>query len=160
MTRLCKICDVSSSGYYDWLKRGMSIRDQRNKSLLEKMKLIFSTSKGTYGVRRIKTSLKQEYNIVAACSRISRLMKIGCLSAKQIKKFVITTDSKHNEYIWFCRICKIRFFYFLYFIEIAGFFYKLGSRNHQVDKIVVRRLSFFLSNNLSFLYHSYRFNSC
>ena len=63
------------------------------------MKLIFSTSKGTYGVRRIKTSLKQEYNIVAACSRISRLMKIGCLSAKQIKKFVITTDSKHNEYI-------------------------------------------------------------
>ena len=54
--RLCEVLDVSRSGYYAWLKRKPSKRDQHNKDLRADIIRIFDDSRKTYGVPRISES--------------------------------------------------------------------------------------------------------
>lgn len=92
---LCRICKVSRSGYYAWLKRPESERKKENDVLMTQIKQIHTESRGTYGLPRIKEKLK---NLGLRCgkARIGRLMKKAQISAQNKRKFKIkTTDSNH-----------------------------------------------------------------
>ena len=92
---LCKVMQVSRSGFYNWVKRGKSTRDQERERLIPRVKEIHKTSKETYGSRRIAKEIE------AAGTRCGKhkartLMKLAGVEAKQRKKFKATTNSKHN----------------------------------------------------------------
>ena len=91
----CKVLALSRSGYYAWLKRPASARKNENEDLVEKIRKIHEESRGTYGSPRILAKLKL---VGKKCGkmRVEKLMREAGVSGKQKKRFVKTTDSKHN----------------------------------------------------------------
>lgn len=86
--------DVSRSGYYEWLRRKLSVRGKENQLLKDAIKMAHKMNRGVYGYRRIHAELKEQQH---ACSlnRVRRLMKTEGIQAKTRRKFKATTDSKH-----------------------------------------------------------------
>ena len=91
---MSKVFKVSKSGYYKWL--GLLPEKQDIRSVINKeIKQVFDKSKDTYGSPRITLELKKK-NIIKSKSTIARYMKALNLQVLKRKKYVITTDSKHN----------------------------------------------------------------
>ena len=88
--------NVSRSGYYEWLNRPESHRDQENRKFTYMIKTIFAQSRGCYGVRRVSRKL-QEKSVTISNRRIARLMAKAGLVCQTKKRFKVTTDSKHNR---------------------------------------------------------------
>jgi len=88
--RMAKVMGVTRSGYYHFLSAEPSAREQENKRLVEKIRLIHQTSHETYGSPRIHAELKAQGE---TCSRrrIARLMKNHDIAAKMFKRFKKTT---------------------------------------------------------------------
>jgi len=86
---------VERSGYYAWLKRKLSKRQQANEILDEKIVSIYKKHKSRYGAPRITDELHAS-GTVCGKNRVKRRMKHLGLRAKAKKKFKVTTDSKHN----------------------------------------------------------------
>lgn len=95
LNRLCQALKVSVSGYYAWLKRPQSTRQQENEQIVEQIKTIYKQSRKTYGSPRICHDLRQQGY---CCSQkpIARLMKNNGIAAKRRRSYIITTDSKHD----------------------------------------------------------------
>lgn len=92
---MCALFQVSRSGFYAWLTRTPSKRDQANKALDAKIKSIFVTHKQRYGAPRITRELKKQ-NEVCSHTRVANRMKVMNIKAVAKKKFKVTTDSKHS----------------------------------------------------------------
>jgi putative transposase len=92
----CRTFNVSRPGYYQWLKRPASSRNQSNAALDEKIKKIFESHKGRYGAPRITQELIDQGENVNQ-KRVAHRMKALNLKAKQAKKFKVTTDSHHSN---------------------------------------------------------------
>jgi len=93
---LCKTLEVSRSGYYSYKSRPESSRSKSNKELTKKIKLIFDTSKKTYGVPRMKAKLSKDGEVCGK-NRVAKLMKKEGLKGVATKKYVVkTTDSNHK----------------------------------------------------------------
>ena len=86
---------VSTSGYYAWRKRPESSGQQQNKQLLGYIKTVYKQSRQTYGSPRIYAKLKQQ-GVLCSKNRLARLMQLNGIAAKRKRKFIATTDSKHN----------------------------------------------------------------
>ena len=93
--KMCKAFNVHRSSYYSWLKRKPSSRDLYNRYLSEKIRGIYQESKKTYGSPRITIALHNG-GIIVSRRRVARLMREMKLRSIFRKKFVVTTDSKHN----------------------------------------------------------------
>ena len=91
---LCRVLQVSQSGYYAWLSRAEGPRSQRNTQLTEKIKRIFAASRQTYGSRRVHADLKA-MGVVCGVHRVARLMRKAALRPTSPRRFVATTDSNH-----------------------------------------------------------------
>ena len=50
---MCRVIEVSRSGYFAWLKRTPSQRAQEDEQLTNRIRTIYTRSKGTYGAARI-----------------------------------------------------------------------------------------------------------
>ncbi|MDH5216158.1 MAG: IS3 family transposase [Gammaproteobacteria bacterium] len=90
ISRLCQNFGVSTSGYYEWLSRPKSERQQRDDELKVQIKQSFLDSHGIYGAPRIHEDLKEQGEKVAK-KRVARLMKEEELVARSIKAFKKTT---------------------------------------------------------------------
>jgi putative transposase len=88
---LCRALQVSSQGYYAWLKRPLSPRAQANQELDPKIIEFFDVHKSRYGAVRITEELKAQGE-TASENRVAKRMKVLQLKAKQAKKFKVTTD--------------------------------------------------------------------
>jgi len=86
---------VSRSGYYSWLNRGKSKRQQENEKLLPIVLEAHRYSKGTYGTRRMSDEIKASGNDCGR-HRARTLMDLAGVKARQKRKFKVTTDSKHK----------------------------------------------------------------
>jgi transposase InsO family protein len=95
--RMAKVLGVSRSGYYRFLKAKPSLRDQENKRLLEKIRLIHQSSFETYGSPRIHAELKASGE---TCSRkrVAKLMKKHGIAAKMSQRFKKTTQQSKKPY--------------------------------------------------------------
>ena len=71
---MCRVLDVSTSGYYAWRKRPPSGRDREDKMLTEKIHAIHERSRGTYGAPRIHAELRAEGTRVGR-KGVARLMR-------------------------------------------------------------------------------------
>jgi putative transposase len=76
VTRLIEMSCVSRSGYYKWLKnKGQNIQDMKDESILPYILKIFNDHKKTYGRKRLKIVLWNEFQMRVNEKRISRLMR-------------------------------------------------------------------------------------
>jgi putative transposase len=92
--RMCKVLDVSPSGYYAWRGRPPSKREMANRALTEKIKEVFRGSDETYGSPRIYRVLRA-LGLMCSQNRVARLMRVEGLRAKQTRRFRATT--KRNK---------------------------------------------------------------
>jgi putative transposase len=88
---MCRVLEVSTSGYYAWRKRPPSQREMANQQLLKAIEAAFAANYGTYGSPRIYEEVKGQ----VACSkkRVARLMKEAGLQARQIRRYKHTTKA-------------------------------------------------------------------
>jgi transposase InsO family protein len=91
---LCRVMQVSQSGYYAWRKRPECRRSQEDRVLLVQIKSFFEQSRRTYGSPRIYRDF-QESGIACGRRRIERLMHQNGIRPEPVRRFVATTDSKH-----------------------------------------------------------------
>lgn len=93
--RMCHVFGVTRSGYYAWHEHRQSRRAQRDLELLSKIKESHKHSRGRYGSPNIHRDLC-EWGYGCSRKRVLRLMKEGGIRSKTVKRFRITTDSKHK----------------------------------------------------------------
>ena len=91
---MCRILQVSKSGYYKWLNRKPSKRVLEEGRLEVEIKAAHQRSRETFGSERLQHELKEQGIKVGIC-RIRRIRKKLGLRCKQKRKFRATTDSKH-----------------------------------------------------------------
>lgn len=94
---MCRVIGVSRSGYYCWHGRGMSQRALRREELTLEVRRIHSESKKIYGHRKVHKGLLEETEIVCCLETVRIIMKEEGLQAKASKKYVVTTDSSHDQ---------------------------------------------------------------
>jgi putative transposase len=92
---MCRILRVQRSGYYAWKKRGESPRVGRDAILLEKIRESYGQSRERYGSPNIHEDLRQ-WGYRCSRKRVARLMRETGLRAKTIRRFRVTTESKHT----------------------------------------------------------------
>ena len=94
--RLCRLLQVSVSGFYAWRNRGPSQRQLDDMVLLAHVRAAFRRSRESYGAERVHHELA-ENGIEVGRHRVARLMRGNGLSPKRKQKFKKTTDSQHNK---------------------------------------------------------------
>ncbi len=87
---MCRVLEVSTSGYYAWLRRSPSKRDQDDAMLTQKIRAIHRWSRGTYGAPRIHAELRDE-GVRVASKRVARLMQGAHLQGVSRRKAATTT---------------------------------------------------------------------
>jgi len=92
---MCSVLEVSRSGYYAWVKRKPCSRVLADRELSKKIGTIYEVSQGRYGSPRIHKELEASNTLVSR-KRVARLMKEEGLCALTKRRFVRTTDSKHD----------------------------------------------------------------
>jgi putative transposase len=90
VSRLCRMREVSRSGYYEWLRRPPSPRAAADQQLQEKVQRYFAQGRGPYGTRRIKHLLAQE-GLQVSRRRIGRVLAQAGLRCKTRRKFKAPT---------------------------------------------------------------------
>ena len=93
---MCKVMDVSSSGYYEWRRRPESAQELSNRKLDEEIGKVYGEHKQRYGVPRVTEELK-ERGLQCSENRVARRMQKLGLKGIQAKKFKRTTDSNHDK---------------------------------------------------------------
>ncbi|MEC2224877.1 IS3 family transposase [Weizmannia sp. CD-2023] len=100
VVKMCKVLEVSKSGYYKWLRnQGPSKKEAYLKEIRQKISKSFHESQGTYGSPRVHNDLV-EWGYTISQKTVARLMKEMGLSASSKEKFVVTTDSNHDMKIY------------------------------------------------------------
>ena len=96
--KMCHVLDVSPSGYYRWRKGPLSPRRLENERLKIGIKELFEKHNRMVGSPIITADLHDapEFSRVSR-PRVARLMREMGLKCHAVRKFVVTTDLKHNE---------------------------------------------------------------
>ena len=71
----CRVLNVSRSGFYDWLGRPASRRDQDNELLLKLIEQVHQHSHGSYGSPRVHAELTLGLGQSVNIKRVARLMR-------------------------------------------------------------------------------------
>ncbi len=93
---ICRMMDVSASGYYAYASRPLSKRAQQDIRLEVEIKAAHKRTRQSCGPERLQQDLAENGVRVGVC-RIKRLRKKLGIRCKQKKKFKATTDSKHTH---------------------------------------------------------------
>lgn len=95
ITMMCRVLQVSPSGYYAWRGRVPGPRAAQNELLDVAVRSLFKESGETYGSPRICRDLRLLGNSCGV-NRIARLMQAAGLKARTPRRFTVTTDSQHD----------------------------------------------------------------
>lgn len=87
---MCRLLEVSASGYYAWLKRAPSKHSLDDAQLLEQIRQIHAASKGTYGSPRIRAALAAQ-GVRASRKHVARLMREAGLRGVSRHRWICTT---------------------------------------------------------------------
>jgi len=96
ITLMCSTLGLSRSGYYSWLNRKPSKRQEEDEELLEEISEIHEQSRETYGSLKIQKVLQQQGKWIGR-NRILRLMRVGQLEAKRMRIIKPRTTTKSER---------------------------------------------------------------
>jgi putative transposase len=89
---MCRLLQISRSGFYAWLERPMSERDRTDLALTAKIEAIHRRSRGVYGSPNIHAELADDYEIRVGRKRVARLMRAAGLRGATLRRYVVTTQ--------------------------------------------------------------------
>ena len=93
---MCQAMGVTRGGYWSWVRRKPSARQQGDAVLLSDIRRVHKDNRRVYGSPRIHDVLGKE-GVHCGRKRVERLMRENSLRAKQGKKYKpLTTDSQHD----------------------------------------------------------------
>jgi putative transposase len=96
VSRMCRLLEVSRSGYYEWLSRPLRAQGAAAQHGEAKIQHYFAQGRGTYGTRRIKYLLAQE-GIQVSRRRIGRVLSQAGLRCKTRRKFKAPTAAGQTQ---------------------------------------------------------------
>ncbi len=93
---MCRVLNVSESGFYAWRKRPTCQRKREDAQLSPLIRQVFTAHRGRYGSPRLHAELKDQGKSISR-KRVARLMREAGLGAKGKRHRVITTqrDASH-----------------------------------------------------------------
>ena len=91
---MCRVLEVSRSGFYAWRKRPASARALEDQRLTLEVGAIHAESRRSYGSPRVHMELRERGRRVGR-KRVARLMRTAGLRARTLRRFRCTTDSGH-----------------------------------------------------------------
>lgn len=95
---MCRLLGVSRSGYYKWLSRKPSAREESDAIMKKVIREIHEESRETYGAPRVHAELRLGRGIRCAKKRVARLMReMGLKGAHRSKRFGCTKRNPKNE---------------------------------------------------------------
>src|ERR1022692_1616523 len=77
---MCRLLEITPSGYYAWLKQPQSHRAAENAQLLKLIRASFNASNGIYGSPRVFLDLR-EAGETCSKHRVARLMRVNKIRA-------------------------------------------------------------------------------
>jgi transposase InsO family protein len=92
---MCQVFQVYRSGYYKWIDRPESQREQRRNALKKRIQVLFFNSRRLYGGPKI-TRILQNEGFRVSQKTVSRLMNQQGLRSRTVNKYKATTNSKHS----------------------------------------------------------------
>jgi len=92
---MSRLFDVSRSGYYRWLNRKPTKREQEEPRLVAEVKAAHQRTRGTYGPERLQRDLA-DHDVPVGVHRIKRIRKEHGIKCIQHRKYKATTNSKHK----------------------------------------------------------------
>jgi len=75
VTTVCRLLGVSTSGYYEWSARPVSLQQQADEELTVTIREIHQMSRGTYGSLRVHAELRLAAGVRCGRKRVARLMR-------------------------------------------------------------------------------------
>jgi transposase InsO family protein len=96
LTVLCRVLEVSRSGFYAWLNRGLSKHAREDAQLFVHVVASHRRSRGTYGSPRVMRDLRAD-GVRVGRKRVARIMREKQLHARRKRRFRKTTDSAHAD---------------------------------------------------------------
>ena len=91
---MCRVLKISTSGYYDSLKRRPCEQLVRRRSIAQAAAVSYFESNRIYGHRKVHEDLLAE-GVICCRETVRRIMRNIGLYSRIKRKFVVTTDSNH-----------------------------------------------------------------
>lgn len=95
LQRMCRMLNVSKTGYFAWRHRPESSRSVEDRALTTRIRVIHAESRKTYGSPRVHRELCAQGTSISR-KRVERLMREASVYVKPKARFVVTTDSAHG----------------------------------------------------------------
>jgi putative transposase len=93
---MCRVLDVSRSGYYGSIDRKPSARQQRREMLSQAVEEAYWREHGIPGYRKVYKELLEQ-KIECCRETVRKLLREKALFSRVKRKFVTTTDSNHSR---------------------------------------------------------------
>jgi putative transposase len=87
---MCRVLEISTSGYYAWRSREKSARARRDEALRGSIARAHRESRGTYGAPRVLAELQKQGECVGR-KRVARLMREANLQGVSRRRWIRTT---------------------------------------------------------------------
>ena len=92
---------VSRSAYYKWVRKGVSRRrEAADAELVGLIEKIVVKHHWRYGSPRVRQELLDKYGKRVSQKKVACLMRENGLNARGRRKYIRTTDSKHDLYVY------------------------------------------------------------
>jgi putative transposase len=91
---MCRVLQVSRSGYYAWLQRPTCARKIQDNEISHEIRRVHDENWQCYGSPRIHKALHDE-GLCVSRKRVARLMRDEGISGRKKRRFKCTTDSNH-----------------------------------------------------------------
>lgn len=92
---MCRVLQVSRSGYYGWTTRPECSRARENRKLLTRIQAIHVRSREAYGTVKTRRALREE-GLDCGHNRIARLRRIHGIVAKRVRRFRLARAARHQ----------------------------------------------------------------
>ena len=93
---MCRVLKVSKAGYFLWRCDPEARRHSADRALTVKIAAIHHEQRKTYGSPRIHRELRHQGTLVGR-KRVERLMRQAGIRVTTPRRFVVTTDSAHDQ---------------------------------------------------------------
>jgi putative transposase len=94
---MCRVLDITASGYYAARKREPAARAIDDALLGLRIEAIHRASRRRYGSPRVHEELRQGEGVRCGRKRVARLMRQRGLVARRPRRFRVTTQSRHGH---------------------------------------------------------------
>lgn len=95
VTPMCRVLQVSRSGFYAWQRRGTSARTQANQTLIDRMRVLHQQTREAYGARKMWQVLKRE-GLVCGRHRVARLRRLAGIVALRRRRYIRTVQVRQH----------------------------------------------------------------